>query len=94
MIDGRLSEFLDLLYMGEELVFEYHTKKYFLQGWFTNGQARMVLDKISESESFNGYIWDYTGKSMKECADAFLKAAIWEGKDFLQIEKNVRWSDW
>ena len=44
MIDGRLSEFLDLLYMGEELVFEYHNVKYFLQGWSSEGQARMVRE--------------------------------------------------
>ena len=31
---------------------------------------------------------------MKECADAFLKANIWEEKRFLQIENEIRWSDW
>ena len=49
MIDGRLSEFLDLLYMGEELVFEYHNVKYFLQGWSSEGQARMVLDILDKT---------------------------------------------
>ena len=62
MIDGRLSEFLDLLYMGEELVFEYHNVKYFLQGWSSEGQARMVLDKVSETAPFKEYFWEFQGK--------------------------------
>ena len=94
MIDGKLSEFLDLLYMGEELLFEYHAEKFFLQGWSSEEQARMVLDKVSEPNSFEGYIWEITDRSMKKCADAFLKAPIWNGKNFLQIEREVRWSDW
>jgi len=94
MIDGRLSEFLDLLYMGEELVFEYHNVKYFLQGWSSEGQARMVLDKVSETAPFKEYFWEFSGKTMIECADAFLKANIWEEKRFLQIENEIRWSDW
>ena len=33
-------------------------------------------------------------KTMKECADAFLAAPIWDGKEFLQVESEVEWTEW
>ena len=67
--------------------------KYFIQGWKEKETCIMVLDTVSENR-FQGYLWQYQAKSMKDCADAFLSAPIWDGKDFLQIQDSVIWSDW
>ena len=93
MKKDEITEFMDKLYYGEEIVFEFGSAKYFIQGWKDKETCIMVLDTVSENR-FQGYLWQYQAKSMKECADAFLSAPIWNGKDFLQIQDSVIWSDW
>ena len=93
MINGNVTEFLNLLYSGEELFFEYKGNKYFLQGWSDENSATMVLDVVADTP-FTGYIWKTTKINIRKCADAFLEAAIWNGEDFLRIENEVVWVDW
>ena len=94
MKNGDIKEFLDLLYLGQDLVFVFHGQKFFLEGWFDKGESTMALDIVSSEVPFSGYVWEYTAKTMKECADAFLAAPIWEGKEFLQVESEVEWTEW
>ncbi len=95
MIGGNYTEFVDLLSYGEELVFVFREKKYFLQGWWNddNTQATMVLTAIERS-TFDGYLWETHQDHMSKCADLFLSAPLWDGKDFNQIQDEVIWSDW
>ncbi len=95
MIDGNITEFIDQLYYGQEIVFLYKEKKYFIQGWYDQDKktATMVLEDVNEQQ-FNGYLWECHADKMDQCANAFLSAPIWDGKDFLQIESDVTWSDW
>lgn len=95
MKNGKISEFIDQLYYGQELVFLYNEKKYFIQGWWSEDKntTTLVLEDVSDGAS-EGYLWKYSADSMRKCAEAFLSAPIWNGKDFLQIEANVTWSDW
>ena len=53
----------------------------------------MVLDDVTVLGN-NKYLWEYQAETMRECAEAFLNAEIWGGKDFIQIQENVTWSDW
>lgn len=92
MKNGNLTEFMDKLYYGEELEFEYQGKQYFLQGWSENSRCRMTLDAI-DHQPFEKYIWEYDHESMRNCAEAFIQAPIWEGKSFFQIESDVTWID-
>lgn len=93
MINGEFTEFLDQLYYGGELVFIYQDHKYFIQGWSEGDRSRMVLDKVNDAK-FEGYIWTCEADSMRKCAEAFLAAPIWAGKDFMQIQDEVTWGDW
>ncbi len=95
MIGGSISKFIDQLYFGQEIVFSYNGRKYFIQGWRSDDteQATMVLDDVTELHEGN-YLWEYHAAKMSECAEAFLVAPIWNGKDFLQIENDVVWTDW
>ena len=90
MKNGSLTEFVDKLYYGEELEFEYHGERYFLQGWSESGNSRLTLDAIGHVP-FEKYIWECTRKNMRECADTFIQEPLWEGKSFYQIEKDVTW---
>lgn len=95
MTGGTITEFVDQLYYGQEVVFIYKGNKYFIQGWWSEARdsATMVLEEVLDGP-FKGYLWEYHSDKMSVCAEAFLKAPIWEGKDFLQIESDVIWSDW
>ena len=96
MINGNITEFIDLLSYGEELVFTYREQKYFLQGWWDkdNSQATMVLTTV-DKEKFNGYVWECHKKNMKLCADTFLSEPMCgTAKIFYQIQDKVTWSDW
>lgn len=95
MINGSISEFIDQLYYGQEIVFIYEDKKYFIQGWWDEAkkEATMVLDDVTNLHS-GDCLWKAHNKSMIDCAEAFLSAKIWNGKDFIQIEKEVIWTDW
>lgn len=92
MINGNITEFIDKLYYGEELLFEYQKETFFLQGWTKDDLAQMVLDHQTD-EPFEKYIWECSKPSMRECAEAFLNASIWGGKCFYQIEREVIWKD-
>ena len=95
MINGSVTDFIDQLYYGQELVFAYNGKKYFIQGWMNDdkSESTMVLTEV-DSKPFAGYLWEYKSDNMRTCAEAFLTAPIWDDKDFLQIQESVIWSDW
>ena len=95
MINGEMTEFVDKLFYGQEIVFMYKKTKYFIQGWWSDDKsaATMVLEELSD-RPFSGYLWEYQADKMSKCAEAFLSAPIWNGKDFRQIENEVTWGDW
>lgn len=95
MIDGNITEFIDQLYYGQEIVFIYKGKKYFIQGWWSEDKSEttMVLTEVNE-KPFEGYIWEYHSDKMSDCAEAFLNAPIWDEKNFIQIQEDVTWGDW
>ena len=93
MKNGDINDFLDQLNYGGELVFEYAGSRYFIQGWTTTDRNFMALDYVRD-EVFKNYIWTHEASTMKECADAFLSEPLWEGKNFLQIQDDVTWTDW
>ena len=92
MINGNITEFLDKVYYGEELFFEYQGIDYFLQGWNKDGEAVMVLDILNQAP-FKEYMWECSKASMKECAEEFLNFHIWDGKNFMQIQRDVTWKE-
>ena len=95
MIDGDINEFIDLLYYGQEIVFIYKDKKYFIQGYSIDNYTKATMELMEVTDQpFIGYLWEYHADTMRECAEAFLAAPIWNGKDFMQIQEEVTWSDW
>ena len=95
MIGGNITEFIDKLYFGQELVFVYKETQYFIQGWWeeSNSAAVMVLSEMN-SKPFDGYLWEYHSAKMSHCAEAFLSAPIWDGNDFMSIQEEITWTEW
>ncbi len=94
MKNGNYSDFLNLLYLGEELVFEFRKTKFFLQGWTQDDECIMELLDMSGPTSDNTPVWKVTCSSMKACADAFLRAPLWNGNTFDLIQAEIDWTDW
>lgn len=95
MKNGNITEFLDLLNYGQELLFVYNGKKYFIQGWQACDVHYMVLNYYEEADKNDGDLWKYSANDMKKYADAFLKLPIFDGKIFMEIEEYATWfEDW
>ena len=92
MKNGNLSDFVDGLYYGYEMLFEYNGTKYFIQGWTQEGKCYMFLDM--PDEKLVDYIWEYEAPTMRACAEAFLNEKLWNGQTFFDVERDITWSDW
>lgn len=44
MINGDINDFIEKLTYGDEIIFTYHGKKYFIQGFETDGKLTLYLD--------------------------------------------------
>ena len=92
MINGNVSEFVDHIHYGDELVFLFHNQKFFLQGFLEeNGRYVHYLDRWDPPS--NTYIWTSRGDTHSYPVDDFLAAAIWEGKSFWDVEAEIEWVD-
>ena len=91
MINGNVSEFVDHIYYGDELVFLYQEQKFFLQGFFTNGTYTLYLDRWEPIS--NDYIWIGVGDAHNYPVEEFLNAKLWGGKSFWEVEKEIEWVD-
>ena len=92
MINGNVSEFVDHIHYGDELVFLFHNQKFFLQGFLEeNGRYVLYLDRWDPPS--NTYIWTSRGDTHSYPVDDFLAAAIWEGKSFWDVEAVIEWVD-
>lgn len=84
MVNGDVKEFIDKLWSGEELIYVYHGKKYFSQGYLTdNGVYDFELQQWEPEVST---LWRISGKENQESLEEFLKQQLFDGKTFWEIE--------
>ncbi len=91
MINGDVNEFVDRIYYGDELVFLYGGKKYFLQGWVENKIHTLCLDTWEPPS--NDYLWYEESCDPQKLSDDFIKAPVFNGKTFWEVEKDIEWVD-
>lgn len=92
MINGDVNEFVDHIHYGDELVFLYQGKKYFLQGFCVDdGICRLYLDRWEPPAT--DYIWVGTGDSRGFPVEEFLNQKLWDGKTFWEAEQEIEWVD-
>ncbi len=89
MINGKAQDFVNHIYYGDELWFEYNHKKYFLEGWSDNDTLDLVLFEMVE----HGKEFRWKGDTKHYPVESFLSASIFDGKTFWEVEKNIVWLD-
>ena len=93
MINGNANEFLDCVYDLHELIHVYHGKKYFLQGYGGLKNAPYTIEvQLWEPEVKT--IWSYTSPDRLKCREMYLKAPIYDGKTFWEVEHEIEWVDY
>lgn len=92
MINGNVSEFINHIHYGDELIFLYKGQKFFLQGYLEDdGKCTTYLDRWEPPAK--DYIWTGKGNSNNFPVDDFLNAKIWDGKSFWEVEQEIEWVD-
>ena len=92
MINGDVNEFVDRIHYGDELVFLYRGKKYFLQGFLEeDGKCTTYLDRWEPPS--DGYIWVGKGDTKEFPVKDFLNQKLWDGRDFWEAEQEMEWVD-
>lgn len=91
MINGNLNDFIEKATYGDEIIFTYKEKKYFIQGYKENGKCTLYLSQWEPP--IDWYIWTGEGGDKQYPVIEFLTAPIWSGKSFMDIESEVEWVD-
>ena len=90
MINGNSKEFIELVYNGHDLFFNYDGHKYMFDGYSTeNGFKHVIYDLNYDNKLF----YEYEDDDSVKCGDAFQKANIFNGKSFWEVEQNIEWLD-
>ena len=92
MINGNVNEFIDGLYYGDERIFLYKGRKFFIQGLTYDNSNHLLLDRWDPPA--DDYIWKAKSPRGQYAVDDFLSAPIWDGKTFWQAEQEMEWVDW
>lgn len=91
MIYGKVKEFIEHIRHGDEHIFLYDGKKYFLQGYLSVGKCTLYLDRWQPPSG--DYIWVGVGNENMYPVNEFVEAKLWNGKSFFEIEQQIEWVD-
>ena len=70
MINGNPNEFIDRIYTCQDTVFVYRGVKYWFQGYMPD-DSTVHMEVFQVDPEKDGYIWEYDGKTIEECHEAF-----------------------
>lgn len=91
MINGDVNKFVDRISYGEELIFLYGGKKFFLQGYPWKGKYTLFLEQWEPPG--DACIWEGVGDDKHFPVNDFLKAKLWDGRTFWEAEAEMEWTD-
>ncbi|MCH3973388.1 MAG: hypothetical protein LKE53_11640 [Oscillospiraceae bacterium] len=92
MINGDVKEFVDRIYSCQDTIFVFQGIKYWFQG-YTIPDKGVHMEVFQYQPPCEEYVWEYDGKTITECQNAFLKAPIFGGKTFWNAESEIEWVD-
>lgn len=93
MTGGTAQEFVDYIYTCQDAVFVYKGIKYWFQGYMPTTDT-VHMEVFQYEPPSDGFIWEYDGKTIEECQQAFLSALIFDGKNFWDVEQDIAWIDY
>ena len=91
MINGDPKEFIDGLYYGDERFFRYDGCKYFIQGYYMDEKPMLELYVLEPSS--NNFEWRAVSNNKSYPVLEFENTAIFNGKTFWQVERDIEWVD-
>ena len=92
MIDGNPQEFVDTLYLGEEVLFEYRHQRLFAQGYnLCDDKAVFRIDRWTPEPLET--VYEYLDTSVSKCVERFLEEKFFDGRSFWEVEKEITWCD-
>lgn len=105
MINANLEQFLDTGWYNEATLY-LNGYTYWCEGcwneerekpmhFFVHKYESVVVDKIYTKPKNSNYqtVFDIYGNSEEEVKEEFLKAKIFDGKSFWEVEKELAWYD-
>ncbi len=109
MINGNLEQFLDTGWWNADATIFYKGFIYFLEGFFDekdNMHLRVMKWRVKSIDNKyyenilgpDGDLVDFSqmemeGQNEDALREKFLKAKIWDGKSFWEVEKELAWLD-
>lgn len=93
MINGNPHEFIDHFCSGQDTVYLYRGRKFWAQGYTCRDKNEWRMEIFQYQPPSDGYIWEYESESVLKCMEAFLKAPIFNGKTFWEVESEIEWVD-
>ena len=110
MTNGELEHFLDTGWWNTDTIIYYHDFVYMLEGFvdgknkmhvrISKWRAKNIDNKTFESiiGPDNDFVdfseMEMEGPNEDALREKFLKAKIWDGKSFWEVEKELAWLDW
>ena len=89
MKDRNVNEFIDTLSIGMEITFVNNEQTFLIEGSSDENGWSAFLVRIEPPADYD--IWSAKGPTMAVLAEEFLKAKIFDGKDFWEIENEIDW---
>lgn len=93
MTGMSLTEFIDRVYYGDQIAFEWNGLTYLVQGNGQNGVYSLTVDYWSRTDGLeppHGYLREYECTDADERLNAFEEATIFDGKTIYEIESDVQ----
>ena len=93
MKNGRPNDFLETVFDGPDLEYTYNGRRYWTEGFSKDGQCWLVVYRCDDKavEDGEGYL---IYKGFPDCyskVEYFVNSAIFEGKTFWEVEKDIDW---
>lgn len=91
MIGGDPHVFLET-FICQEIDFRFRGKHYFCQGYCYHKTGLSHMEVMMRFPPYE-CVWEHDDPSAMKCLEEFLKAPIFDGKTFWEVEEEIEWFD-
>ena len=92
MIGGNPNDFLNRVYSCQDTIFVYKRIKCWFQGYMPDDNS-VHMEVTQYEPPSDREVWSYDAATIDECWQAFIKASLFNGKSFWEIEQDIEWVD-
>ena len=92
MIDGNPNRFLEVIASGQDITYKFKGDIYWYQGYNKGDKFRMEIYRYIPLQE-TGFTWECERDTYLDCYNEFIKAPIFDGKTFWEVEQEIEWVD-